>query len=375
MKRVMIFYTSVGLGHKIIAENIAWHLRRAGFDVKLADILEVQSGVLVDFGTWLHQFVNRRLPFIWKFLYNSKTFNRLTLWLRVPLAGKNSGRAASLIAQFNPDLVITTQTTASAIVSHLKQRGVYHGKFAIAFSDYHLHEYWLYEGADLYLANIPEQKEEMVRLGILPEKIVVAGITLQPLPEIDPAAVRAKLGIAPDAPVVLMASGSLGTGMSPQDLLAFVRLLQVESPSARAVIVCGKNAELQAALEPLLKDTNALVFGYYAPIAELYAIADIFVTKPGGLSVAESLAWQLPLLITHFLPGQEEHNLVYLRAKNLIMPAGPGVKQSELVKIAAGEAATRGFKQSLASNQAWSDLIQQNRLGQAVISAVSQLLK
>ena len=374
MKRVLIFYTSVGLGHKIIAQNIGWHLSAAGFEVKLADILEVQSGFLVDAGTWLHQFINTRLPFVWRFLYTSPGFSKLTLRFRVPAAAKNSAKAARLIAEFNPDLVIATQTTGSAIVTYLKQQGIYTGKFAIAFSDYHLHPYWLYDQADLYLANIPEQKQEMIQQGIPAEKIAVAGITLQPRPQIDQAAVRAKLGLASDAPVVLMASGSLGTGVSPRWTDEFVRLLKAESPGARAVIVCGKNEKLRAQLAQLLKGTNALVFGYYSPLAELYSIADIFITKPGGLSVAESLSWQLPLLITHWLLGGEDLNYRYLREKKLIMPVDPAVKQSELAAIAARELASHGFRKSLSSNPARVDLIQENRLGQAIISAVKQLL-
>jgi processive 1,2-diacylglycerol beta-glucosyltransferase len=376
MKRILIFYTSVGLGHKIIAENIGWHLAKAGFEVKLADILEVQSGFLVDAGTWLHKFINTRLPFIWRFLYTSRGFNKLTLRWRVPLAAKNSARAAQLIAEFKPDLVITTQTTGSAIVSYLKQQGVYTGKFAIAFSDYHLHDYWLYSQADLYLVNIEEQKDLMVRQGIAADKIVVAGMTLQPKADLDPQAVRAKLGVASGEPLLLLASGSLGIGgVSPQWIKEFAQLLKAEVPAARVAIVCGKNESLKQELTALLQGTNALVFGYYSPMAELYSIADIFVTKPGGLSVAESLAWQVPLLITHTLPGQEELNYTYLSENKLIMPVTLPVKQSELVKIVGRELTDHSFKKSLESNRARTPLIQENRLGQAIISAVTDLLK
>ncbi len=375
MKRILIFYTSVGLGHKIIAENIGYHLTKAGFEVRLSDILEVQSGFLVDFGTWLHQLVNKYFPFIWKFLYNSKGFNKLTLRWRIPLAAKNSERAAKAIADFNPDLVIATQTTGSAIVSYLKEQGVYKNKFAIAFSDYHLHPYWLYDQADLYLANIEEQKTEMIQQGIPEKKIVVAGMTLRPLPEIDTQAVRQKLSLSPTDQVVLMASGSLGTGMSPQKLLVFINSLEQKNPHARVIIVTGKNTQLLAQLTPLVKQTRALVFGYYAPMAELYSIANIFITKPGGLSVAESLAWGIPLLITHWLPGQEELNYYYLKQNKLIMSEGLGVKHDQLAVIASEELISQNFKNSLSQNSVRKQLVQENRLGQAIIQAVSQLLK
>ena len=40
--------------------------------------------------------------------------------------------------------------------------------------------------------------------------------------------------------------------------------------------------------------------------------ADVVVTKPGGLTVAESLACGLPLVIVDPIPGQETRNSDYL---------------------------------------------------------------
>jgi hypothetical protein len=47
-------------------------------------------------------------------------------------------------------------------------------------------------------------------------------------------------------------------------------------------------------------------------MSDLYQIADVFMTKPGGLSVAEAGQFGLPLVVTHTLPGQEDLNLAYL---------------------------------------------------------------
>ena len=40
--------------------------------------------------------------------------------------------------------------------------------------------------------------------------------------------------------------------------------------------------------------------------------ADYLVTKPGGLTVSEALAKELPMLISKPIPGQEERNLEFL---------------------------------------------------------------
>jgi processive 1,2-diacylglycerol beta-glucosyltransferase len=78
---------------------------------------------------------------------------------------------------------------------------------------------------------------------------------------------------------------------------------------------------------------------------ELYSIADIYITKPGGLSVSEALRWQLPILVSHLLPGQEQHNFKYLLANGLVMP-----KSNDIVSQALEELETGRFRQALKHN-------------------------
>jgi len=254
-------------------------------------------------------------------------------------------------------------------MQYLKQQGLYQGLFGIAFSDYHLHRYWLYDSADLYLVNIEEQKQEMIRLGIPAEKIFVLGMTLRPKSTVDPVAVKQKLGIGLDEKVVLVASGSLGTGLSAGWFAKLADTLS-QLPKTRLIIVCGKNEALRSKLRGAIKNPNVMIEGYYSPLAELYAISDIFLTKPGGLSVAEALQWHLPLLVTHWLPGGEEFNYPYLLNRHLIMPKPASVEPSKLLPFIAAELAQTGFRQSLFSNPAVLELTQAGREGRVAAEAV-----
>jgi processive 1,2-diacylglycerol beta-glucosyltransferase len=341
MKKILILYTSVGLGHKVIAENMGFYLVRGGYDVRLEDILEVQSGRLVSITTALHKFVNNRLPWLWKFLYTSKLFTDLTLPARVRVAGKNHIRTKKLIDEFNPDLVICTQTTASAILAYLKQQGMYKNLFAITFSDYHLHRYWLYEEADFYFANTDEQKTEMIALGINENKIFVCGITIQPKPEIDTVAVKQKFEIQDEQKVIVVASGSQGIGPSYSWYKNFIKeVLSLTSSWAvppKIIVVCGQNKALHAQLSSVFVADNIIILGFHKPMAELHSISNLFVSKPGGLSFAESLLWCVPMLIYYVLPGQEEMNLPYLSGHKLVLPIATNLPMNP--KSAANQAA------------------------------------
>lgn len=399
-KRILILYTSVGLGHKTIAENIGAHLAgvgnsneqggnpsaNGGNTVKLFDVLELQSGILVSVGKAVHSFINRRLPFVWKWLYTSKRFTDLTLGSRVKVAGSHYGKVKAVIDEFHPDLVITTQTTASAIIEYMKQHRMFNGKFVIAFSDYHLHRYWLYDSADMYLVNIEEQKQEMVRLGVtnkIPaEKIVVCGMTLMPKRDsnasgisdaINVTAVRETLGFTADDKIILVGSGSLGFG-GLSDIMLGALADQLEPHHVKLVVLTGKNTDLKEILEHSLRDhSNIKILGFHTPMDELYAISSMILSKPGGLTVAETLQWSLPMLITHWLPGQEEINYHYLIAKKLVMPKPVNINAGELSKLIIVELEHSAFHQQLATNAERQKIVQAGEEGKAVNQAIENL--
>jgi len=47
-------------------------------------------------------------------------------------------------------------------------------------------------------------------------------------------------------------------------------------------------------------------------VPEMMAAADLLITKPGGVTVAEAMAVGVPLLLTEPIPGPEERHLRYL---------------------------------------------------------------
>ncbi len=362
MPKILILHTSIGLGHKAMAENIGYALKQAGFEVKLADILKVEEGALVSFGKILHRLINKYTPWFWEFLYGSSFIADISLPLRIKLAAKHSEKVLALIRQFQPGVVIATQTTASAAVSSLRARGLYKGRFVIAFSDFHLHRFWLYDNCDHYLANIEEQKNQMVSLGIPAEKITVCGITLKPKIPVDAEVVRRKFGMAPGEKVILVGIGSLGIGFNLDTLRQLLELNE-----AKVIVVCGKNMPLykQLAQKPAHKDL--IVLGFYKPMDELYSTADVFITKPGGMSVSESLKWNLPVIVTHKLPGQESLNCEYLKSKGLaeIMP-------KNLAELIRNE-----LQKHLLQKKLQQQTLQINKLvqfGSPVVKAVQNLL-
>ena len=309
--------------------------------------------------TGVHRFVNNYLPFIWGWLYAWGHF--IILPLRVFIAGFNYKLTKSYVDDFHPDVIITTQTTASAIIAYLKKQKLYTGLFGIAFSDFHLHRYWLYDQADFYLVNIEEQKQQMLKLGISESKIFVCGMALKPKAMVNVDAVKNKFGIGEQDKTVLIGSGSLGTGVDGKLISQFVDL-----PNIKVIAVCGKNQAIYQNLKKQFEGTkNISILGFYSPMDELYATADVFITKPGGLSVSEALRRGLPMVISHFFPGQERQNFNYLLRHNLVMPKTTDVAMQALVEIKSGS-----FKLALQNNPNLETLFVPNAAVNAVRTMV-----
>jgi UDP-N-acetylglucosamine:LPS N-acetylglucosamine transferase len=70
-------------------------------------------------------------------------------------------------------------------------------------------------------------------------------------------------------------------------------------------------------LDDRIDKTNLInsLYGYIDNIDEMMTIADLMLTKPGGLTVSEALAIGVPLLMFNPIPYQETNNAAYIAEK------------------------------------------------------------
>lgn len=72
------------------------------------------------------------------------------------------------------------------------------------------------------------------------------------------------------------------------------------------------------------KPTKLLYF--VSDVNKYMSVADLIITKPGGLTVSESLASSLPMAIFKAFPGQEEENANFLVRNNMAVMLSKGSK-------------------------------------------------
>lgn len=317
--KILILHTSVGYGIKVTAEAILEKLQASGeWDVRIADIEQVERGLATAAVRRIYLAVLDHLSGLWGFLYNS----RLVLWLVLPLRQFYSKfkcqHVLALLREFQPAVVISTQTVPSGIMAYLKSKGLYRGKLIVVFSDYHLHRFWLYPETDLYICNIAEQVSELRRLGVVEDKIALTGTIVlnkffRPLAREEACQ---RMGLLTTIPVVVLGGAGRARGSNKEIYLQLLR----SKETFQIVVACGYNDDLRAELLTIGTPSRhpAKILGYIDNFDVLMSAASVLVYKTGGPSMAEAVIKKLPMVLTDVRPGHELINLEYLLRHNIV---------------------------------------------------------
>lgn len=245
-------------------------------------------GKLYDFMEWgenMHDFV--------------KTVNKLL-----------SYRIKSLIDRFKPSVIVCTHPFPLQMISNIKKTNKI-APVAGILTDFAAHAFWLHDNIDAYIIANDSIKFDMVKRGIPEEIIYSYGIPISKRfsQKKDRRALLEEMGLE-DKLTFLIMGGSLGIGKLSkifQTLLKSHRDMQI-------IALTGRNTRLKRQLEEYSSDSDKKIkiMGFTDRVPDIMDIADFLITKPGGITVSEALAKELPILIISPIPGHEEKNENFL---------------------------------------------------------------
>jgi processive 1,2-diacylglycerol beta-glucosyltransferase len=225
-----------------------------------------------------------------------------------------------LFDEYKPDFVISTHPFGSQMVSYLKRKELVSCKLATILTDFAPHEQWLVgkEQVDYLFVSHEKMRQELIsEHGVDENKIFATGIPLSNrfLKHYNKSRIMENFGLDSGKKVILFFGGGefgLGREKTLKILQSFIR----NSKGYQIVAISGKNEKMKSAFEELVESENAVekvkVLGFTNQVPELMSIADLVVTKPGGLTTTESLASGLPIVAINPIPGQEEENADFL---------------------------------------------------------------
>jgi processive 1,2-diacylglycerol beta-glucosyltransferase len=317
-ERILILSASVGAGHIRAAQAVEAALRELapGAAVVNLDILTMTNVAFRRiYGKAYLDLVNMAphvLGFVYDLMDRPVSPKHPGDRLRLMVEKLNLTRFEKMLKKQHWDLVVNTHFLPAEIIAALRKRGKIAQRQMTVTTDFETHRLWVNEPTEHYTTATPEGAAYLGSFGVPIERTSTLGIPIHPMfsRPMDRAACLHAHGLSDDRPIILQLAGGFGVGPIAklyQGLLAIRQPLQI-------VVVTGKNIKAQTELQHLLVPTRhrAKVIGFTHEIHELMHVADVVMSKPGGLTTSEVLASGAAMAIVNPIPGQESRNSDYL---------------------------------------------------------------
>lgn len=318
MKRILIVYATAGIGHKKAAVAV-----KKAFDeeapedteVTLIDALDYAPPSFKNAYLQTYLFAVNRLSLLWGFMYYLtdnffvnlivSRLRRLNNWLY-------SKDFVKYLMDTRPDVIISTHFFSIEVISALKRKKALDARLMAIVTDYKLHSWWVSGYVDTYITYTEDAKEGLMRWKIPAERIKTLGIPVEPefSRALDKEAIYSRLGLRKGVFTALIIGGGFGVG----PIEAIVKSIGTVSSAMQAVVICGHNEELVEKIRALSSGqrTEVKALGFVDNVYDYMAVADILISKSGGVTVSESLAKGLPMMVISPIPGQETRNASFL---------------------------------------------------------------
>jgi processive 1,2-diacylglycerol beta-glucosyltransferase len=331
--QVLILTAAVGAGHLRAAEAVEEALRRLAPDATVlnVDILTLTNAAFRRvYGRGYLDLVNKA-PHVLGYFYDllDRPRQRGTPDRLVTAAQKlNLHKVIALLESRPWDVIVNTHFLPAEIVAGLRRKGRLNVPQITVTTDFETHRLWVHQPCERYCTATVEGAAYLQSFGVPDTDVVVTGIPIHP--EFSVPRSRAQMlkahDLAGENPIVLQLAGGFGVG--PIEKL-FRALLDVKRP-LEIVTVVGRNQEAAGelrAIEPPARH-RVRVLGFTKQIDELMSVADLLVSKPGGLSSSESLARGTPMAIVNPIPGQESRN------SDFLLECGAAIKINNVATMA-----------------------------------------
>ncbi|HLW80024.1 MAG TPA: glycosyltransferase [Terriglobia bacterium] len=214
------------------------------------------------------------------------------------------------IERLDPDVVVATEVGMLEIAALYKRRA--RAKYRLAGVELmDFNRAWVQPEVDLYLVTHEDLGAELVAAGAARGKVMASGQPIEAkFGSLPPrGGTRARLGLDPGLPVILVLFGGTGFG-KPRRIVS--ELGRVNQPY-QTVFITGRNRRLEEEIGGLVSGLpRARVLGWADNVHEWMVASDLMISKPGGSTLTEGFACGLPMLAYDPLPGNEQRTCAWI---------------------------------------------------------------
>ena len=315
--KILIFTASTGGGHKRAAAAIEQKIKSLSTEteVKVVDAMKAIGKVYDKTVCGGYHFMATKIPKVYGKCY--KITDRKTLMYKAVMRSNTmmSNKLLDTINEFSPDIVIICHPFVTTMISKLIRQGKTNVKAISIITDYDAHRTYIVPNIEAYVLAEPQMCDKLINeYGVNKDLIHPLGIPIfdrftEPFSKEE---ICKREGLDPELATVLLMAGSFGV----TSVLEFYKQLAQKGKNMQFIVITGRNIKLFSHIEKLIDEMgtqdNTRLLYFVKNVEDYMHISDLIVTKPGGLTVTESLACGLPLAIYSAFPGQERDNADFL---------------------------------------------------------------
>lgn len=312
--KTLILSCNTGEGHNSCARAIKEYFDSKKEGCVIADGLGFISQNTSSIMSRGHSYIYKHLPWLSRHGYNYAESHTAYYGENTPLYkyfAQGGEKLYRYISLGGFDCVICTHVFTAFMLTRMLEE--YPMKLATCFVATDYSSYPAIEKSDLDLYFVPD--ESLIGIyaahGIPREKIAVSGIPIRKMfyEKMPAAEAKSAIGIDPTHKHLLIMCGSMGCGPMKQVIRG---LAQKTGEKIDISVVCGNNTELKSGLEKQYADNkNIHIRGFVEDMSLLMESADLYLTKPGGISTSEAAQMELPMVLIDAVAGVEKYNMSF----------------------------------------------------------------
>jgi len=306
MPRILILTASMGEGHNTAARNVG--------DAILAETRGTAEVLVADPYTRTNPVINKLVqsgyttainsyPRAWKVVFGFLGKPGVVEGMGPMLKELTEG-VRSLIKEFQPDLIASTYPVFSFLMAKIRRResGIRTPFYTIITDSTMISSAWYRCPCDGSIVADEYSASALLNDGVPADHVHVLGFpvssvfeSLKPAPAPSPDDLR----------VVFFPGGRPAHAIATLEHLA-------EIPGITVTVVTGRRRTVQKKLKAAGLPRKGVLIGWTDQMPQFMTSHHIFIGKAGGATVQEAIAAQIPFLVSHVVPGQEEGNIALI---------------------------------------------------------------
>ena len=282
-------------------------------------------------------------------IYNAvyKYLEKTQSVVKLPLLDHLIYNLDNLIQDSAPDIIISTVPLCTRVVSCYKNNYQCDIPLVTCITDVSCHPEWLSSASDIYFVANDMAKNMLMDHGI-PEEIVFAvGIP------VGQEFKKKKLAHSCRCRKILIMGG--GLGLLPKSASFYEAINSLDN--LKTTIITGNNKKLYNKLHDKYK--NIEVIGYTDKVYQYMQDADLVISKPGGVTMYETIFAELPIMAFKPSLQNEINNSDYILNNNIgkILPRRPKDCAKEIADFVNDEVTQKQIKNNIKVLKGQLDII------------------